>query len=184
QESGGRGEQCRVEHAKDPQGRQFMIRARQPRAQCGDQDTERRGKGVQPIPRIINKAVPLQEIPAAAEGNEVILPGVVRKQGERDRDGERHSRDQPIEVSPLHTAKGGSMSGAGLRLVDVTKNRSPWPRHSRAPVEGSRCATLKLPWRDSSTSPGMTVLEICPNRFHYILRRCLRRCRRRRPISN
>ena len=90
----------------------------------GDQDTERRGKGVQPIPRIINKAVPLQEISAAAEGNEVILPGVVRKQSERDRDGERHSHDQPIEVSPLHTAKGGSMSGAGLRLVDVTKNRS------------------------------------------------------------
>ena len=60
---------------------------------------------MQPLPRIINKAIPLQEIPAAAEGNEVILPGVVCKQGERDRDGERHSRDQPIEVSPLHPPK-------------------------------------------------------------------------------
>ncbi len=115
EKSGGRGEQCRVEHAKDPQSRQFMIRARQPCAQCGDQDTERRGKGVQAIARIINKTVPLQEIPAAAEGNIVIFPRVVRKQGECDRDGERHSRDQPIEVSPLHAAKGGSRSGTLAR---------------------------------------------------------------------
>ena len=127
-----------------------MIRARQPRAQCGDQDTERRGKGVQPLPRIINKAIPLQEIPAAAEGNEVILPGVVCKQGERDRDGERHGRDRPIEVSPLHTAKGGSMSGADLRLVDVTKNRSH-SVSSRALVEESRHESFRLTHRDPST---------------------------------
>src|SRR5438034_10086405 len=131
-----------------------MIRPRQPRAQCGDQDTERRGKGVQPIPRIINKAVPLQEIPAAAEGNEVILPGVVRKQGERDRDGERRSRDQPIEASPLHTAKSGSISGAGPRLVDVTKNRSHWPFRSPLPYHPLHSAPLS-----SSVPPSLARSE-------------------------
>jgi len=124
EKSGARGEQCGVEHAKDPQSRQFVIQADQPCAQCGYQDTERRGESVETIPRIKNKAVSLQKIPAAAEGNVVILPGVVRKQGERDRDGERHNRDQPFEVSPLHTAKSGSRSGTDLRLVDVAENRS------------------------------------------------------------
>jgi hypothetical protein len=37
---------------------------------------------------IINQALPLEQIPAAAESNVVILPSVVRKQGEPDRDGE------------------------------------------------------------------------------------------------
>ena len=139
EKSGGRGEQCRIEYAKDPQRRQFMIRARQPCAQYGDQDTERRGKGVQSIPHIINKTVPLQEIPAAAESNVIILPGVVCKQGKRDRDGERDSRDQPIEVSPWHTAKGGSMSSAGLRLVD----RCQTARIARHPERQSRDPVMK-----------------------------------------
>ena len=56
-----------------------MIGARQPCAQCGYQNTQRRGKGVKSIPRIINKALPLEKITAAAEGNVVILPGVVGK---------------------------------------------------------------------------------------------------------
>ena len=67
-------------------------------SQCGYQDTERRGKSVKAIPWRYKQGRSLQEIPAAAEGNVVILPGVVRKQGERDRDGERHNRDQPFEA--------------------------------------------------------------------------------------
>jgi len=79
---------------------------------------------VQADPPHYKQGVPLQEIPAAAEGKCSILPGVVRKQGERERDGERPSRDQPLEVfSVAILPKGGSRSGACLRLVDRCQNR-------------------------------------------------------------
>lgn len=92
------------------------------------------------IPRVINQAVPLQKIPAAAEGNVVILPGVVRKQGKCDWDSESHDHDQPFQVSPLHTAKRGSMTDACL-LEGVTENRSHW-LSSRAEPQESRYEAL------------------------------------------
>ena len=107
---------------------------------AGYQDTERRRKSVKAIPRVINKAVPLQKIPAAAEGNVVILPGVVRKQGKCDWDSESHDHDQPFQVSPLHTAKRGSMTDAFL-INGVTENRSHW-LSSRAELQESRYEAL------------------------------------------
>ena len=91
------------------------------------------------IPRVTNKAVPLQKIPAAAEGNVVILPGVVRKQGKCDWDSESHEHDQPFQASPLHTAERGSMTDASL-LNGVTEKRSHW-LSSRA---DSRNLAMKL----------------------------------------
>jgi hypothetical protein len=65
---------------------------------------------------------------------------VVRKQGKCDRDSESHGHDQPFQVSPLHTAKRGSMTDACL-LNGVTENRSH-RLSSRAEPQESRYEAL------------------------------------------